>query len=161
VEPPTNITYVQSNLVHHTDKMVGAARMRWYESKPPGTDIIYKMTADGKNWVTMENNTHHIFEHPGSPLRWNATIKTDDKAISPYLDKIVIEYDLVSDPVPKLPEEEKWQGTQTPKLEWNFTDPDKFDHQTDYLLEIYDTRSMDNLVYSTPWINSTTSEHTV
>jgi len=159
VEAPTNITHAQSKIVHRSTHTIGAARMRWYELTPPGTDIIYNLTVDGRHWVTMENNTNHVFEHQGSPMRWNITLKTDDKDISPYLDKMVIDYDYVKPPENNLPRSDLWLGTSRPKITWNFTDPDRFDHQSDYLLEIYRDTVMENMVYNSTWVNTTEEEH--
>jgi len=161
MEPPTNITYVQSKILHDDTKTIGAVKMTWFEHLPQGTEIKYKITVDGKNWITVENGTSYVLEHRGSALRWNATIKTKDKNISPYIDKIIIEYDLFSNPQPYLPNSQVWQGTQTPKLEWNFTDPDRNDHQSDYLVEIYDDEQLSNQVYNSSWVNSTFTEHTI
>ena len=111
--------------------------------------------------MTMENDTHHVFDHQGSPMRWNATIKTDDKDISPYIDKVVIEYDLVDKPSPKGPSSAVWHGTSTPTLEWNFTDPDRGDHQSEFLVEIYNNSDMDSLVYNSTWSNSSTPSHKI
>ena len=161
VEPPTNITYIQSKVLHDTTQTIGAVKVTWFEHLPQGTEIIYKITADGTNWITVENGTSHILKHRGSPLRWKATIKTDDKNISPYIEKIIIEYDLFSNPQPFLPDSEVWQGTQTPKLVWNFTDPDRNDHQSEYYVEIYDDQELSNQLYNSTWVNSTFSEHTI
>ena len=161
IEPPTNITHIQSKILTETTQTIGAARMTWYEHKPAGTDIEYRLTADGKNWVKMQNNTHHVFVHQGAPLRWNATLKTDNKSISPYMDKIIIEYDLVGVPEPTGPDSDLWQGTSTPMLEWYFKDPDKFDHQSDYLVEVFTDQQMNTCVYNSTWTNSTVSKHTL
>ncbi|MDP7265756.1 MAG: PKD domain-containing protein [Candidatus Thermoplasmatota archaeon] len=161
VEPPTNITYFQSKILTDDTKTIGAAKMTWYEHKPQGTDVEYRLTLDSKNWIKMENGTTHVFKHRGSPMLWNATIKTNDKSISPYIDKVVIEYDLFSNPQPHLPTSEIWQGTRTPKLEWNFTDPDKNDHQSEYQMEIFDDQELSNQVYNSSWVNSTFTEHTI
>ena len=161
IEPPTNITYIQSKIIHDDTKTIGALKMTWFEHLPQGTEIIYKITVDGKNWITAKNGTSYVLEHRGSSLRWNATIKTQDKDISPYIDKIIIEYDLFSNPQPYLPVSQVWQGTRTPKLEWNFTDPDKNDHQSDYLVEIFDDQQLNNQVYNSTWVNSTFTEHTI
>ncbi len=161
VEPTTNITYAQSKLLTETSETIGAVKMTWYEHKPAGTDLVYKLTADGKNWVTMQNNTNHVLEHQGAPLKWNVTIKTDNLNVSPYIDKIVIEYDLVSKPSPKGPSSTVWHGTSTPTLEWNFTDPDRSDHQSEFLIEIYNNSDMDELVYNSTWTNATGRTHRI
>ena len=150
-----NLTYVQSTPVINTWTAVGAARMTYYHSKPDGTDIIYNITADGEHWDTVSNGTPLVFDHIGSQLMWNATLKTSHEDIAPYIDKIIIEYDFVSDPVPNKPDSSVWVGTSTPKLEWNFSDPDPGDHQTDYLVEIYSGPDMNDLVYNSSWVNST------
>ncbi len=36
IEPPTNITHYQSKIIHKGMATIGAARMTWYEHKPPG-----------------------------------------------------------------------------------------------------------------------------
>ncbi len=161
IEPPTNITYIQSKILYDEAKTIGAVKATWFEHLPQGTEIIYKLSVDGKNWITVENETSYILEHRGSALRWNATIKTDDKNISPYIDKIIIEYDLFSNPQPHLPQSHIWQGTQTPKLEWNFTDPDKGDYQSEYLVEIYNDEQLSNQIYNSSWVNSSFTEHTI
>jgi len=161
VEPPTNITYIQSKILHDDTKTIGALKVTWFEHLPQGTEILYKITVDGKNWINVENGTSYVLEHRGSSLRWNATIKTDDKNITPYLDKIIIEYDLFSSPQPYLPRSDIWQGIQTPKLEWNFTDPDRNDHQSEYLVEIYDDKELNNQIFNSTWVNSTFTEYTV
>ncbi len=151
--------YIHSHIIHNKMPTIGAARIIWYENTPPGTSIIYNMTVDDEHWVTMENATNHIFEFQGSKLRWNATMRTNDPEISPAIYKVIIEYDLVSQPEPNKPNSEVWQGTSTPTLEWNFTDPDKGDHQSDYLLEIYSELEMNTMVYNTTWLNSTEPKH--
>lgn len=161
LESPTNVTYAQSKVIHRSLATIGAANVRWYEYTPEGTEILYKITADGEHWESLENNTNHIFQYQGSPMRWNITLKTDDKAISPYVDKLVINYDYVKPPEPNLPKSDVWLGTSRPKLEWNFSDPDRFDHQSDYLLEIYDDPDLTELAYNTSWVNSSDSQHQI
>ena len=156
-----NMSSVQSVVLHDTWDAVGAARLTWYEYTPPGTDIVYNLTADGEHWITVENHTNVVFDHIGSQLMWNATMTTEDEEITPYIDKIIIEYDLVSDPEPNGPSSMEWQGTSTPTLEWNFTDPDPGDHQTEYLVEIFVDEHITDPVYNTSWKNSTTPEHTL
>ena len=156
-----DLGYVQSVPLYREWPTIGAARMTWYESKPPGTTIVYNMTADGENWVTMQNHTTHIFEDRGSCLLWNATMTSESEDVTPYIDKVIVEYDLISDPEPKGPASGVWQGNRTPTLEWNFTDPDKGDHQSDFLLEIFNDTNMTNTVLNTSWINSTAPEHTL
>ena len=156
-----NLGHIQSKVLHNEWPTIGAARMTWYENTPPGTQIIYNMTADDEHWATMENHTTHVFKHQGSQLRWNATLKTNNPSISPAIYRVVIEYDLISPPEPHCPDSEEWQGTTTPLLEWNFTDPDTGDHQSDYLVEIFDEEDMGTALYNSSWINSTTPEHTV
>jgi len=155
------IGFVQSIPLYTERFTIGAARMTWFEHKPQGTNIIYNMTVDGENWVTMQNHTNHIFKNRGSRLMWNATLTTGDKEITPYIDRVIIEYDLVSDPEPFAPSSALWQGNSTPTLEWNFTDPDKGDHQSDFIVEIYEDQEMNDLVYNSSWVNSTSSKHTV
>jgi len=154
-----NLTHVQSTPVIDTWTAVGAARMTYYHYKPDGTDIIYNITADGENWDTISNGTPHVFDHIGSQLMWNATMKTTHDDIAPYIDKIIIEYDFVSNPEPNKPNSNVWVGTSTPKLEWNFSDPDPGDHQTDYIVEIYSDPGMENPVYNSSWVNSTTPDN--
>ncbi len=155
------VSFLQSKPLYQKLPTIGAARITWFEHKPQGTDIVYNMTVDGKNWVTMENGTNHVFKNRGSCLIWNATLTTNDNETSPYIDKVIIEYDLIADPVPYAPASGKWQGNSTPILRWNFTDPDKGDQQSDYLVEIYDNENLENLRYNTSFVNSTFSEHTI
>jgi len=155
------ISFLQSKPLYQKLPTIGAARITWFEHKPQGTDIVYNMTVDGKNWVNMQNGTNHVFKNRGSCLIWNATITTNDNETGPYIDKVIIEFDLIANPVPFLPSSDNWQGNSTPTLKWNFTDPDKGDHQSDYLVEIYDEENLDNLLYNTSFINSTFTEHTV
>ncbi|MDP6156857.1 MAG: hypothetical protein QF682_12100 [Candidatus Thermoplasmatota archaeon] len=155
------VSFLQSKPLYQKLPTIGAARITWFEHKPQGTDIVYNMTVDGKNWVTMENGTNHVFKDRGSCLIWNATLTTNDNETSPYIDKIIIEYDLIADPVPFSPSSSEWQGSSTPTLKWNFTDPDKGDHQSDYLVEIYDNENLENLLYNTSFVNSTFTEHTI
>ena len=155
------VSFLQSKPLYQKLPTIGAARITWFEHKPQGTDIVYNMTVDGKNWVTMENGTNHVFKDRGSCLIWNATLTTNDNETSPYIDKVIIEYDLIGDPVPYAPSSGEWQGNSTPTLKWNFTDPDKGDHQSDYLVEIYDNENLENLLYNTTFFNSTFTEHTI
>jgi len=151
--------HIHSQVLHNQWSTIGAARITWYENTPPGTSIIYNMTVDDEHWETMENNTNRVFEFQGSKLRWNATMRTNDPEISPAIYRVIIEYDLVSPPEPNAPNSEVWQGTSTPTLEWNFTDPDSGDHQSDYLVEIYSDREMNTLVFNSSWLNSTEPKH--
>jgi len=155
------LSYVQSTPLYTEWPTIGVAKMTWYESKPQGTNIVYNLTIDGERWVTMQNNTPHIFDQPGSRLLWNATLTTNSKDATPYIDKIVIEYDLIGHPETSAPSSDVWQSTTTPMLEWNFTDPDKGDHQSDYLVEIYNGTNMEHIVYNSSWVNSTDSEHVI
>ena len=155
------VSYVQSTPLYTKWPTIGVAKMTWYESKPQGTNIVYNLTIDGERWVTMQNNTPHLFEHPGSRLLWNATLTTNSKDATPYIDKIIIEYDLIGHPETSGPSSDVWQSTTTPKLEWNFTDPDKGDHQSDYLIEIAEDANMDPIIYNSSWVNSTDSEHII
>ncbi len=157
----SNLSYVQSKVVTETADAVGAARVFWYENKPQGTEIVYNLTADGKHWVRAQNGTKIIFEHIGAQLMWNATLTTDDPEITPYIDRIEIEYDLVDDPEPSAPPSDAWQGTPTPTLRWNFTDPDVGDHQLYYMVEIYEDAEMIVQAYNTTWTDSSQSKHTV
>ncbi|MDP6155387.1 MAG: hypothetical protein QF682_04510 [Candidatus Thermoplasmatota archaeon] len=152
---------IQSKPIYQKWPMVGAAKMTWFEYKPQGTDIVYNMTADGEKWVTGQNASWHVFDNRGSRLMWNATLTTKDPDVTPGIDSIIIQYDLVSDPEPFAPVSSIWQGNNTPKLEWNFTDPDAGDGQSDYHLEIFDKPEMEKLVYNSSWVNSTKPEHTV
>ncbi|MDP7264465.1 MAG: hypothetical protein QGH39_02790, partial [Candidatus Thermoplasmatota archaeon] len=156
-----NRSYVQSIMLHDTLTAVGAARLTWFEHKPPGTDIIYNMTADGEHWDTVDNHTNHVFKNIGSQLMWNATLVTNDEEITPYIDKVVIEYDLVDDPEPFSPDSHTWQGSSTPELKWNFTDPDTGDHQSEYLVEMYDDENGMEMLFNSSWKNSTTPKHVV
>ena len=156
-----DLGFLQSIPLYTERFTIGAARMTWFEHKPQGTDIVYNMTVDGKNWVNMENNTNYVFKNRGSRLMWNATLTTIDNEITPYIDRLIIEYDLVSDPEPYAPSSGLWQGNSTPTLKWNFTDPDKGDHQSDFIVEIYEDQEMNDLVYNSSWINSTSEKHTV
>ena len=153
--------HIHSKVLHNEWPTIGAARITWYENTPPGTRITYNMTVDDEHWVTMENRTTHVFEHQGSQLRWNATLTTNNPNVSPAIYRVVIEYDLISPPEPNGPDPEEWQGTPTPLLEWNFTDPDTGDHQSDYLVEIFNDADPVTVIYNSTWINSTTPEHTV
>jgi len=158
------LAYFQSNPLYMKWPTIGAARITWYEYSPQDTNIVYNMTVDGVNWVTMENGTNHVFKHQGSRLMWNATFTTSNEDIQPYIEKVIIEFDLVSDPEPSAPSSDVWQGTRTPALKWNFTDPDKNDIQSEYLVEIFDDIELDNQIYNSSWINSSTPpfwEHTV
>ncbi len=92
---------------------------------------------------------------------WNATLTAEDVDDGPIMEEITIEFDLFSEPEPYAPSSTTWQGTNIPKLEWNFTDPDKNDIQSDYLVEIYDNESMNEIRYNSSWINSSFWEHTV
>jgi len=157
----SKLGYVQSKLLHHTWDTIGAARLTWFQNTPVGTDIVYNMTVDGENWITMENGTNHVFEHQGSELKWNATLTTDDPDITPTIYKLIIEYDQVSAPETHKPDSTAWQGTKRPTLEWNFTDPDTADEQSDYLLEVYGDRQMNRTVYNTSWVNDTRWKHTI
>ncbi len=152
---------IQSKPVYKNWPMVGAARMTWFEYKPQGTNIVYNMTANGENWVIMQNDSWHVFDDRGSRLMWNATLTTKDPDVTPGIDSIVIQFDLVSDPEPFAPGSNTWHANNTPKLEWNFTDPDTGDHQSDYHLEIFGEPEMENLIYNSSWVNSTKPEHTV
>ncbi len=156
-----NRSHVQSKVLHDTLKAVGAVRLTWYEHKPPGTDIIYNITADGEHWDTVANHTNHVFTHIGSQLMWNATLTTKDEEVTPYIDKVVIEIDLVDDPEPFAPNSHEWQGSSTPTLEWNFTDPDPGDHQSEYFVEMYSDDEGTDMVFNSSWKNSTTPKHVV
>ncbi len=156
-----SLGFIQSKALFMEQPTIGAAKITWYEKKPAGTDIVYNMTVDGENWVTMENNTNHIFQHRGSKLIWNASLTTTDPEVSPYIEKVVIEYDLFSDPVPHLPPTSEWQGNSTPLLQWNFTDPDAGDHQSDYLIEIFNDTLLQDQVYNSSWQNSTFGQHRI
>ncbi len=140
---------------------IGAAKIIWYENKPAGTDIIYNLTVDGENWITMENNTDFLFTDRGSRLMWNATMTTSDDSVTPFIERIIIEYDLISDPEPYFPQSSVWHGDSTPTLKWNFTDPDAGDHQSDFILEIYNDTGMHDQIYNSSWVNSTLPEHKV
>ena len=153
--------HFQSSALYRKLPTIGAARLTWFDHRPPGTDIVYNMTADGDNWVTMENGTTHVFEHRGSRLMWNATFTTPNEDIVPYIDKVIIEYDLFSDPEPSEPDSTPWHGTSTPLLKWNFTDPDRGDHQSDFQVEIYNTTNMTHMVYDSDWVNSTDPKYKV
>ncbi len=157
----THRGYFQSLPLYIKWPTIGAVRMTWYEYKPAGTDIVYNMTADGEHWVTMENHTNTIFQHQGSRLIWNATFTTDDEDKQPYISKVVIEIDRVKEPEPHLPSSKVWQGSSTPELTWNFTDPDSVDHQSDYLVEIFKDSQMQELVYNSSWQNSSLGEHVI
>jgi hypothetical protein len=160
----STLGHIQSNPLYLKRPTIGAARITWFEHSPQGTNIVYNMTVDGVNWVTMQNGTNHVFQHRGSRLMWNATFTTNDEDVQPYIEKVIIEYDLVSDPEPSAPSSGVWQGTRTPALEWNFTDPDKNDKQSEYLVEIFDDIELNNQIYNTSWVNSSIpplSEHTV
>jgi len=152
---------IQSKPVYQKWPMVGAAKMTWFEYTPQGTDIIYNMTADGNNWVTMQNDSWHVFKDRGSRLMWNATLTTKNPDTTPGIESIVIQYDLVSDPEPFAPGSSTWHGNNTPKLEWNFTDPDAGDRQSDFHLELFSEPEMENLIYDSSWVNSTKPEHTL
>jgi len=156
-----NKSYVQSVVLHDTLDAVGAARLTWYEHKPPGTDITYNITADGEHWDTVDNHTNHVFTRIGSQLMWNATLVTNDEEVTPYIDKVVIEYDLVGDPEPFAPDSNAWQGSSTPELKWNFTDPDPGDHQSEYLVEMYADEEATDMTLNSSWKNSTTPKHVV
>jgi len=156
VEP---ISYIQSKAVYRDVATIGAAKMTWFESAPPGTSIVYNMTVDGVHWVTMQNDTDHIFEHRGSRLMWNATMTTDSEDVSPYIERVIIEYDLFSDPEPNSPSSSEWQGTATPTLEWNFTDPDTGDGQSAYLVELFEDGNVDEAMYNSSWVNSSQWKH--
>jgi len=156
-----NITYVQSRPLVNTWKAVGAARLTFFHNIPDGTDITYRMTADGEHWVNATNGSNIIFDHIGSQLKWNATMTTTHEDIGPYIDKVIVEYDFVDDPEPHRPGSGVWTGSSTPKLEWNFTDPDRGDHQSEYLIEVFNDTEMEDQVYNSSWVNSTKPEHTV
>ena len=144
--------HIQSSTLYQELPTIGAARMTWFEHQPQGTNIVYNMTVDGKHWFTMQNHTSHVFQHQGSHLMWNATLTTDNKDITPYIEKVIIEYDLVSVPEPYPPPSDEWQGNRTPTLQWNFTDPDTGDHQSDYIVEIFTEPAMENQIYNSSWI---------
>jgi len=161
VDPNSKTRYVQSKVLYQGKYTLGAVRLDVVDSKPQGTTIEYKATADGVNWEKITPGENHVFEHIGSKLMWNATLTTDDVDDGPMIEEITIEFDLFSEPEPYAPSSLKWQGTTTPKLEWNFTDPDKNDIQSDYLVEIYDDEDMKNIRYNSSWVNSSEWEHTV
>ena len=155
------MSFIQSKPVYTELPTIGAAKMTWFESTPPGTNIIYNMTVDGEHWVTAQNGTNHIFEHRGSWLMWNATLTTDSEDRAPYIERIVIEYDLFSDPEPHSPPSSEWQGTSTPTLEWNFTDPDQGDGQSACMTEVYGNEGMNELLYESGWVESVREKHTI
>ncbi|MDP7265333.1 MAG: hypothetical protein QGH39_07210, partial [Candidatus Thermoplasmatota archaeon] len=161
VDPSSKTRYVQSKPLYKGEHTIGAVRLDAVESKPQGTGIEYTVTADGVNWEKITPGENHIFENIGSKLMWNATLTTVDVDDGPMIEEITIEFDLFSEAVPYAPTSSIWQGTRTPLLEWNFTDPDKNDIQSDYLVEIYDDESPNNIQYNSSWINSSDWEHTV
>ena len=160
-QPPSTVNYVQSKVLYSEWPTVGAFRIKSYEHKPQGTNIRYNISYNGKNWVTIANNTTYYPADKGSYMMWNATMTTGNDQIRPYIDRISIEFDLVETPIPYGPNSSMWQGSRTPTLVWNFTDPDMGDHQSDYLVEIFNDSNMENLVYNSSWVNSTDPQHMV
>ncbi len=156
-----NMKYIQSRPLINTWKSVGAARLTYYEYTPAGTDITYNITVDGENWFNVINGSIILFEDIASQLIWNATLTTSHLDISPYIDKIVVDYDYVSDPEPYTPSSKHWVGSSNPKLRWNFTDPDIGDEQSHYYVEVFKDPWMNQMVYNTTWVESETAEHTV
>ena len=160
-QPPTTVSHVQSKVLYSEWPTVGAFKITSYEYKPQGTNIRYNVSSNGKNWVTVANNTTYYPPDKFSYMMWNATITTENDQVRPYIDRIFVEFDLVETPIPYGPNSSMWQGSRTPTLVWNFTDPDEGDHQSDYLVEIFNDSNMENLVYNSSWVNSTDPQHTV
>ena len=157
-EAPFDTSHVQSNNVHEGSDSIGAVKLTVTETVPQGTEIIYRMSLDGAHWEVVERDENHVFGHYGTGLYWNATFKTDDRKIKPYIEELVIEYDLVSQPVTSAPEEDVWLSDFTPTLEWNFTDPDLEDEQKGFSIEMYRDKELNEQVYGTGWIESS-NEH--
>ena len=152
--------YVQSGVLH-SGEVVGAVRLNATHSTPGGCSITYNVTADGRHWETVLPGETHVMVHPGPHLLWNATLVSPDLVDTPTIDRISLEYDLVSNPEPAGPASDIWHGTARPVLEWNFTDPDGDDTQSFYMVEIYNESSMENRIYATDWTGSSESVHQV
>ena len=151
---PVDESHVQSKVINSPSENIGAVKLSVTDHQPPGTNIIYRMTLDGEHWEVVQKNENHAFEHPGSSVQWNATFRTNDRAVKPYIDNLVIEYDLTSAPEPYSPDESEWLSDHTPTFKWNYTDPDDEDEQYAFLIELYDGRNMDQKIYSTGWVDS-------
>ncbi len=61
VDPTSKIRYVQSKPLYQGKHTIGAVRLDVVESKPQGTSIDYKVTADGVNWEEITPGENHIF----------------------------------------------------------------------------------------------------
>ncbi|MDP6156728.1 MAG: hypothetical protein QF682_11445, partial [Candidatus Thermoplasmatota archaeon] len=155
---PVDESHIQSKLINNPTVTIGAVKLTVTDHQPPGTGIIYRLTLDGEHWEEVQNDENHAFEHPGSMMQWNATFKTNDKSVKPYIDNIVIEYDLTSPPEPYSPNEGEWLSDPTPTLKWNYTDPDDSDEQNALLIEMYYDKDMAEMVYSTGWVDSSLSQ---
>ena len=154
---PIDESHVQSRIISSPSVNIGAVKLTVSDYQPTGTQIIYKMTLDGEHWEVVNKDVNHAFEHPGSRMQWNVTFRTNDKAIKPYMDNLIIEYDPTSAPVPFSPNENEWLSDHTPTFQWNFTDPDDEDEQYAFLIELYDDPDMTQRVYSTGWVDSSNS----
>ena len=159
-EAPFNTSHAQSKNVHEGSNNIGAVKLTVTETVPQGTEITYRMSLDGKHWEVVQKDVNHVFGHYGTELYWNATFNTNDRKIKPCIEKLVIEYDLVGQPVTSAPEEDVWLSDFTPTLEWNFTDPDPEDEQKGFNIEMCHDPEMNELVYETGWIESTNEYHT-
>ncbi len=155
---PVDKSYVQSKVISNPSVTIGAVKITVTDYQPPGTEINYRITLDGKHWENVKNDENHAFEHPGSMMQWNATFKTNDKSVKPYIDNLVIEYDLTIPPEPYSPNEGEWLSDHTPTLKWNYTDPDEHDEQYAFLIEMYEDKELTERVYSTGWVDSPNSQ---
>jgi len=161
-EPDAKVRYIQSKELMDIPTYIGSVRFSVEDDTPGNSNIIYNISLDGgKTWETIPQNENYIVQHRGDGLIWNATLIAEDLGETPSIERIVINYSRISDPEPYLPVSSIWQLTNTPKMEWNFTDPDEADGQSDFLVEIFDDVNLTNKVYNSSWVNSTLWEHTV
>ena len=151
---------IQSNVLVETLHTIGSVKAEYFEDTPQDTRIVYNITVDGKNWERLCNATEMIFTHKGAALKWNASLYTNDSAVSPSIKSISFRWNFVDAPELTGPGEEDWIGDSTPDLDWDFRDPDMGDAQSNYLVEIYRDPGLTDLAYNSSWINSSETNHT-
>ena len=160
-QAPVDTAHVQSKVMDSTPEDIGAVLLNVTDHSPEGTDITYRISADGWHWETVVPGEPRSLAHPGSRLMWNATLHTDDPGQIPYIANVEIGCDLVSAPEPFEPGESSWQPDYYPTLSWNFTDPDPGDDQSAFQVEIYADPDGSLLEYDSGWVKSSTTSYTI
>jgi hypothetical protein len=151
-------TYVFISNIHSlpTDLGLPLRYINWTGAEPAGTELevsirqsVNSHDIDTKAWEQVSNDQSIFGYRSGKYIQYKAVLTTAEPGYTPVMETIKLRFDLAPN-APELtsPLNNTWVGDSKPVLEWNFSDPDGGDYQTEFDIMIGSDEAFTSILYT-------------